>query len=254
MAARLSSGASVEFYETLDSTSAEAKRRAGQGARGPLWIVALEQTAGYGRRGAAWKQAPGDVAATLLFDPRLEAERLGELSFVAALATVEALAGAAPGAPFRLKWPNDILADGGKIAGLLLELVDAPGAAAGPLVAFGAGVNIVSKPENVDYPTARLLDFLGASAPPSPAEFVASLDAAMRGWLELWRQEGFPPVRAAWLENAANLGEKIRVRLPGETVEGMFIDLDQSGALVLDCETGRRLIAAGAVLPPARSS
>lgn len=254
MAARLSSGAAIEFYETLDSTSAEAKRRVAQGARGPLWIVALEQTAGYGRRGSAWKQAPGDVAATFLFDPRMAAERLGELSFVAALAAAEALAAAAPRTPFRLKWPNDILASGGKIAGLLLELVEAPGGGVGPLVAFGAGVNIVTKPEGADYPTARLLDFLGAAAPPSPADFVRGLDAALERWLQIWRGDGFSPIRAAWLENAAGIGEKIRVRLPVETVEGVFADLDQTGALVLDCETGRRLIAAGAVLPPARPS
>lgn len=247
MGGRLSSGASLILFETLDSTNSEAKRRAAEGARGPVWIVALEQKAGYGRRGAPWTHGAGDVAATFLFEPRARAESLGEMSFAAGLAVAEAIAHFVPRADLQLKWPNDVLLGGGKIAGLLLELVS--GRQEEPLVALGAGVNIVSKPAAADYPTARLLDRLQGEAPPSPEAFVAILDAALGRWLALWRKEGFAPIRQAWLEKAARLGEKIRVRLPSETLEGVFRDLDRSGALVLDCEGGRRLIAAGAVFP-----
>lgn len=249
MAAKLSSGAGLVAYETLDSTNAEARRRAEAGERGPLWLLALEQTAGYGRRGAAWSQSPGDIAATLLFAPNARRDDLGQLSFVAALAVAEAIGHYAPRARIALKWPNDVLVSGGKIAGILLELLGGP--AAPPLIALGVGVNIVSKPERADYPTARLIDLLDGAGAPAPAAFVETLDAALAGWIARWRKEGFEPVRAAWLEKAARLGEKISVRLPNETVEGVFRDLDLAGALVLDCESGRRLISAGAVLPAA---
>ena len=247
MGGRFPSGATLILFETLDSTNSEARRRADEGARGPAWIVALEQTAGYGRRGAAWTQGAGDIAATLLFEPKAPVERLGELSFAAGLAVAETIAHYAPRADISLKWPNDVLLGGGKIAGLLLELMNARGGE--PLLAFGAGVNIVSKPGGADYQTARLIDHLGGEAPPQPQAFVEVLDAAFNAWLALWRKEGFQPIRSAWLEKAARLGEKIQVRLPSETLEGVFRDLDQSGALILDCEGERRLISAGAVFP-----
>lgn len=245
MSGRLTSGARLEIFETLDSTSLEARRRAQSGARGPLWLVALEQTAGYGRRGGAWEQRVGDVAATFLFEERAAPGSLAQLAFVGALAVGDAIA-AFGVAPLSLKWPNDVLAGGGKIAGILLELLKADGAS---LISLGAGVNIVSKPEGVQYPAARLLDFVEAA--PAPEAFVQRLDAAFEGWRARWRRAGFAPIRAAWLDRAAGLGEFLRVQLPAGTTEGRFLDLDQSGALVLDCGGERRLISAGAVLPGA---
>lgn len=245
MSGRYSSGASLVLFQRLDSTSLEAKRRAADGVRGPVWIVALEQTAGYGRRGAPWVQSPGDVAATYLFDARAKSEALGQLSFVAGLAVAEAITHFAPRAQLSLKWPNDVLAGGRKIAGILLELVS--GRSGTPLVAMGVGVNIVSKPDVVDYPTARLIDHLDG-APPPPPEFLRELDASFERWSALWREAGFEAIRKAWLDSAAGLGAKISVRLPGETIEGVFQDLDQTGALVLDCDGTRRLVSAGAIL------
>lgn len=237
------SGAALVRFDTIDSTSLEAKRRAADGERGPLWIMATEQTAGYGRRGSAWEQRAGDLAATFLFDPEAPTTRIGELSFVAALAVVDAFDALAPKAPLALKWPNDVLAGGAKIAGLLLELVDAP---AGPLVAFGVGINVVSAPDVADYPTARLIDF--CERPPAPAQLLRAIDEGLMRWRQCWRRDGFAPVRTAWLARAAGLGATIRVRLPGEIVEGVFADLDSDGALVLECGNGRRRIAAGTVL------
>ncbi|MEQ1931202.1 MAG: biotin--[acetyl-CoA-carboxylase] ligase [Parvularculaceae bacterium] len=241
----VASGAGLSYFETLDSTSAEARRRAEAGARGPLWIVALEQTSGYGRRGAAWESAAGDVAATLLFEPGASAEVLGQLSFVAGLAVAEALAGFATDADVTLKWPNDVLIDGGKIAGILLELIDSRSATA-PLVALGVGVNVVSRPDNALYPTARLLDFL-EEAPPA-LDIVRRFDAAFDRRRRAWLREGFSPVREEFLARAARLGEQIRVQLPNETVEGVFRDIDPSGALVLECGGAERRISAGAIL------
>lgn len=240
----LPSGARLEIFETLDSTCLEAKRRAAAGAKGPLWIAALYQSAGYGRRGSHWLQQNGDVAATFLFHPDASGERLPELSFVAALAVFDAIRRFAPAAPLSLKWPNDILANGKKIAGLLLELAGAPGS---PVVMLGVGVNIVSAPQGLDYPTARLIDF--TSGPPHPRIFVETLDETVKAQREVWEKTGFAAIRSEWLARAAHLGERIKVQLPAETVEGVFIDLDLSGALILDCDGNRRTIAAGAVLP-----
>lgn len=244
----LVSGARIEVFGSLDSTSLEAKRRALAGEAGPLWLVALNQTAGYGRRGSEWRQHEGDVAATFLFAPEAPVERLPELSFVAALAASDAIRRHAPKAQLELKWPNDILAGDGKIAGLLLELV---GPTTAPLVALGVGVNIVSAPDGVGYPTARLID-LAAPPPPHPREFVETLDQTFSVWRAEWSRKGFGEIRAEWLRRASRLGESVKVRLPNETVEGVFTDLDLTGALILDCNGVRRTIAAGAVLPADR--
>lgn len=236
----------IEVFSTLDSTSLEAKRRAGLGEAGPLWIVALKQTAGYGRRGAAWEQSEGDIAATFLFRPDAPPVRLPELSFVAALALSDAALRFAARAPLTFKWPNDLLASGAKIAGLLLELIGEA-----PLVALGAGVNVISAPQGLAYPAARLLDFMG-NPPPAPRAFVETLDETFAFRRRQWASEGFAPIRAEWLESAHGKGLPMRVETPAGVIEGVFEDLDLSGALILNSNGERRVIAAGAVLPPAR--
>lgn len=248
MGASLVSGARVEIFDTINSTSLEAKRRAAIGEAGPVWFLAHRQTAGYGRRGSAWRQSDGDLAATLLFRPALKAELLPQLSFVAALAVADAISRFAPRAQLSIKWPNDVLSSGAKIAGVLLEFVASP-----PLIALGVGVNIVSAPSGLDYPTARLIDLTTPSAPPRPRDFLATLDEVFAAWRQRWESEGFAPVRAEWLSRADKISERIRVQLPGEIVQGVFQDLDLDGALILDCNGVRRSIAAGAVLPPERA-
>jgi BirA family biotin operon repressor/biotin-[acetyl-CoA-carboxylase] ligase len=185
----------------------------------------------------------GDFAGTLLFDPAAPTAQLGQVSFLAALAVAAAIRDCAPGASISLKWPNDVLLAGGKIAGILIELIDAPPV---PLLAVGIGVNIISRPEGVDYPTARLIDV--ADAPPAPIDLARRIDAQLDARLSAWRRDGFEGARREWLALAAGLGQTIRVRLPAETVEGAFLDLDPSGALVLDCDGEQRRIAAGQIL------
>ncbi|NWG70961.1 MAG: biotin--[acetyl-CoA-carboxylase] ligase, partial [Parvularculaceae bacterium] len=204
-----------------------------------------EQTAGYGRRGAAWESGLGDVAATFLFEPGASAERAAQLSFVAALAVADTITAFAPAADVRLKWPNDVLAEGGKIAGILLELIDGA-AGASPLVALGIGVNVVLRPADVQYPTARLLDLVANA--PGALETVDRLDLEFDKRRRRWAKEGFAEVRRDFLARADRLGEMIRVRLPNEFLEGVFKDLDPSGALVLDCGGEERRISAGVIL------
>lgn len=246
MAHPLPSGARLEIFERLDSTSLEARRRASAGRRESAFIVALEQTSGYGRRGTAWLQQPGDFAGTLVFEDASPIDTLGQLSFVAGLAGADAIAGAAPEADPRLKWPNDILVGGGKIAGILIELLEArPGVPA--LLALGLGVNVVSKPDGLDYPAARLVDLTDRPAP-SPVDLAAAFDRAFDRWRRLWRHHGFGQIRVAWMDRAAHLGERIVIRLPDGEATGRFADLDPAGALILDCGGKRRSIAAGAIL------
>ena len=266
--ARLSDRAACTLFDTLDSTSAEARRRAGEAAHGPQWFVALRQTAGYGRRGRAWRQEEGDFAGSLLFAPDAASgaarERFGELSFVAALAVHAVLEGVAAKGAVRIKWPNDILIDGAKVSGLLLEMVEtaAFGRHGSPALILGVGVNVVTSPEDAPYPATRLIDHLDAGGETralkelAPLEMARRLDAAF--WLQYdrWLAEGFAPLRAAWLDRAAGLGAPITVRMPTETVEGVFADLDAAGRLVLHMRTGTRKISAGDVFfgPPRRDA
>ncbi len=240
---RAPSGAAIVWFETIDSTSAEAKRRAAAGERGPVWIVAARQTSGYGRRGSAWLQDVGDLAATLLFQPApprdAGPDAWPQLSFAAALAAADAIAAYAPGADVRLKWPNDVLLDGAKIAGLLLET--APGG--GDAVCFGLGVNIVSAPDLGEYRATRLSD--AAAPPPSPNALLAAADEAFAGWRGVWSREGFAPVRAAWMARAFGLGRRVRAITPDGAVDGAFNGVDDDGALLIDAGEGapRRILA-----------
>ena len=131
-------------YEELDSTNSEARRRAEAGEQGPLWISADRQTAGRGRRGRAWTSGEGNLAATLLLRPGTPAPVTGQLSFVAALATAEMAAQFAPQAAITVKWPNDVLGAGKKLAGILLE-------GGADWLAIGVGVNLTSFPEGTKF-------------------------------------------------------------------------------------------------------
>ena len=139
----------VRNHASLDSTNSEALRLARAGERGPLWIVARDQTAGRGRRGREWVSAAGNLAASLLFTSSVAPAVAATLGFVASLAVCETCRALAPGPIFALKWPNDVLANGGKVAGLLLESEAQGGALA---IVVGIGVNLASAPEGMPFP------------------------------------------------------------------------------------------------------
>lgn len=229
--------------EEVDSTNEEARRRAADGEPGPLWITAVRQVQGKGRRGRVWLAPPGNLSATLLLRPGLPAGRCAQLSFVAALATADMLARHVPG--IALKWPNDVLVAGKKIAGILLESeTGSDGTAA--WLAIGIGVNLKAYPEDTDLP-ATAVAALGAPAP-SPQDALLDLADAFAKWYEAWREAGFAPVREGWLSRAHGLGMRIRVRLAGEELAGVFRDIDAAGALVLGLPGGvMREISAGEV-------
>ncbi len=232
-------------FVTIDSTNEEARRLAAAGEPGPVWIQADMQTAGRGRRGRSWDSPTGNLAATLFLRPNKSARECAQLSFVAALAASEAVAAYVPSAEVKLKWPNDVLADGKKIAGILLESASAGGEKADWL-AVGIGINLAMFPEGTEYP-ATSLKALGAAVPPA-GEGLVALAASFAKWYETWAERGFGAVRDAWLARAAGLGTRIRARLQNEETAGVFEGIDGDGALILRTGADRtRVIAAGDV-------
>lgn len=225
----------------LDSTNEEARRRGEAGEAGPLWITAERQTAGRGRRGRAWETLEGNLAATLLLRPKSSPP--AQLSFAAALAVAEMAAAFAPHATVTVKWPNDVLAESRKLAGILLEA----GSHTSGLgwLAVGIGVNLAHFPDGTEFP-ATSLGALGV-VPPAPDTALAVLAARFAHWHCVWERDGFAPLRAAWLARAEGLGGLIQARLPHEERRGTFEGIDASGALLLREPGGVRAIAAGEV-------
>jgi len=242
---RLPAGYSVAIFDEIDSTNEEARRRATVGERGPLWILARRQTAGRGRRGREWDSPDGNLMTTLLIAPGVSALEAARLSFVAALAVHDLVKTYATRDPIRLKWPNDVLIAGKKVAGILLESSGQEGVDVVPWLAIGIGVNLIHAPAATPYPAT----FVGAHGPaPTPAEALSVLAEAWETRFRVWRVSGFAATREAWLEVAAGLGQPIDVRLPSETLHGRFETLMPDGALSLLLPTGaRRAITAGEV-------
>jgi BirA family biotin operon repressor/biotin-[acetyl-CoA-carboxylase] ligase len=188
-------GIGLVRLDAVDSTNAEARRRAEAGEAGPLWITAARQSAGKGRRGRDWETGEDNLAATLLLRPDGAPTATAQLSFAAALAVTDMAVEFAPHAVITLKWPNDVLAEGKKLAGILLE----------------AG------------------------------------HAWLAHWQATWQEQGFEPLRTAWLARAQGLGGPIHARLPHEERHGAFEGIDASGALLLREPGGVRAITAGEV-------
>src|SRR5262245_4566043 len=230
-------------YETLGSTNAEALARARAGERGPLWISARSQSAGRGRRGSHWVSPEGNLYATLLLSEPSPPTRAPQLSFVAALAVHDAIAACAPqvGPDLKVKWPNDLLVEKAKIAGILVEGESNPAFA----VAIGIGVNCAAHPDDTDYPAA---DLAGLGALIVPDALIQELAVAMHKRLAQWKAgEGFAATRADWLERAAGLGATLRVRLSERELSGRFEGLDESGRLMLEQDGAVTAVTAGEV-------
>jgi BirA family biotin operon repressor/biotin-[acetyl-CoA-carboxylase] ligase len=238
----------LEALEALGSTNEAALAQARAGEPGPLWITASRQTAGRGRRGRAWVSEPGNLHATLLLTDPSPQHRAAELSFVAALAVHDAIVALAPIVAPRIaiKWPNDVLIDGAKCAGILIE---GEGAGAAPLaVAVGIGVNCAHHPRDLAF-AATDLAALGLAVDPEGLFLV--LSRTMLDRLAQWdRGNGFPAVRSDWLQRAAGLGGNIRVVFGDRELEGRFETLDAAGRLMLRLADGTpQAIAAGDVFP-----
>lgn len=243
---RLPPGYRLVRHAVIGSTNEEARRLARTGAANRTVVWALQQTAGRGRRGRPWYSPPGNLYMSLILRPCAAPERAAQLGFVVALAVGGALDRLCPGlAGLSYKWPNDVLLDGRKICGILLEAESGEGAERFFLVA-GVGVNLVAAPPAVEFPATSLAEQGLPEIAPQTA--LAALLVEFERWMERWETAGFAPIREAWRERAV-LGVSIRVRLDRLTLYGRFRDIDDEGALLLE-EAGRcRRIAAGDVFP-----
>jgi BirA family biotin operon repressor/biotin-[acetyl-CoA-carboxylase] ligase len=239
-------GLPLIVLDSVDSTNAEAARRA---PTSPTWIVAAQQTGGRGRRGRPWVSPRGNLYATLVLQPAESPALVALRSFAAALALRDAcLAVTGLNAGFALKWPNDVLLNGGKLAGILLES-NAVSGQAGHL-AIGFGVNLLAAPDAAQLEAAALrpvslLAETGQRIP--PLVFLTALALAYRHWEDSFVQQGFAPLRQAWLSHAARLGEVITARIGTQAETGIFETIDETGALILKTAAARRAIPAAEI-------
>ena len=239
------SPAPVVVLDEIDSTNAEARRRAEAGEAGPVWLLGLRQTAGRGRRGRAWETGDGNLAATLLFCTDKPPAEAAQVSFVAALAVADLLASYVPASLVSLKWPNDPLLGGLKVSGILVESGMRP--TGGLWIAVGVGVNLARKPIDSERPATALPTYRVAP-PPKPIEAIEVLAASFARWNDVWSRLGFPAIADAWTARAHGLGELCVARLGTETLEGIAEGLDGDGALRLRLADGRvRRVTAGDV-------
>lgn len=206
------------------------------------WVIADRQTAGRGRRGRAWSDGAGNLMASVLVRAEGEVQQLSFVAALALLAALNAVGGHGPqtAAPrFCLKWPNDVLLDGVKVSGILLER-------AGDALVVGFGVNITSHPQATERPAISIAEAgLGA---PAALDVLERLMSAFAEYRALWAAEGFEPIRARWLAEAAGKGGRIVARLGDSSLEGVFEGLEPDGALALRLDDGTlRPVHAGEV-------
>jgi len=234
-------GYCLRSFDTIDSTNAEALRRIADGAPSGDVIWARQQSGGRGRRGRSWHSPPGNLYATIVV-PAPSDRLVGQLAFVAANGAGEAVRGllASPDL-LQYKWPNDLMLDGRKLGGILIE-AGAKGQT--QMVAVGLGLNVASRPSGLK--AASLKEF-GVEV--TVRELLRTVCRSFDQWYRIWRRDGFCPVREHWLAAAYRLGEQMEVRFPdGAAIDGSFRGIDRDGALILEQPDGKtQLIAAGEV-------
>jgi len=240
--------------ECIDSTNAEAKRLAEQGAPDCTVVWAKRQTAGRGRRGREWVSESGNLYFSILLRMPYPMEVMTQLSFVAANAVADAVQVAAPRGTFvNVKWPNDVLVEGKKISGILMEGEPDFKSGAFKWLVLGVGVNIASHPvvEDGGYPATSLVEQGVRGEGLAPALMLDTLAKRFLAGVATWRNLGFGPIRRHWLARARGIGGPVTVRLPNETLQGVFGALDEDGALVLHMEghPNRRITAGDVFIP-----
>ena len=237
-------GYALRHFADIGSTNTEARQAllAGQNL---VWVIADRQTAGRGRHARDWVSPLGNLHASLALAAPAPAAKLPLLGFVAGLALVEGIKAIAPdlGGRIALKWPNDLLLDGIKCAGILLE--GAEDALGRPGVVIGIGVNVAHAPEGLDQPATHL----AALAPWIDRDrLFASLHLNLAALLRLFDGgQGFGLIRQLWLASALPMGQRLGVKLPSGPVNGLFAGMDAEGGLLLDVEGERLSILAGDV-------
>lgn len=241
----------IHHFTRIDSTNEEARRLFKKGHGEACWIIADEQTAGRGRRGRRWESETGNFAATLYMPGPISVASAGHMSFVTGLAIHDCLADLTS-AELHVKWPNDLLLDGCKLSGMLLEAFKiTDGNVFG--LAIGIGINLAHHPENMPYPATHLAlhrssriiknhdssERMGENHDPlAPLNILKALSVCFATRLHDYHQNGFAPCRAAWLERAFGVGTVIQVNLEAEQMLGVFEGLDDAGQLLLRQDDG----------------
>ncbi|PHR61391.1 MAG: biotin--[acetyl-CoA-carboxylase] ligase [Robiginitomaculum sp.] len=233
-------------FKSIDSTNAQAKRYAnpkiGEGDFGPIWISADNQTHGIGRRGREWVSNDGNLFCTGLYPQTGSPASAARLSFAAALAVAQTLDTYIDPSLVQIKWPNDVLVNGKKISGILLE----SGAHNGKMwTSIGIGMNLTSCPDIEGYDTTYLLDHIapekinGAEPLYTGAQAVlAILAQKFDYWFTQYNAHGFSALREAWLQRARGIGGDVTVRLPNSTIIGTALGMDEDGALEVRVKSG----------------
>jgi BirA family biotin operon repressor/biotin-[acetyl-CoA-carboxylase] ligase len=226
-------------YDVLDSTNEEARRLAtGGGSHGAV-IWAKRQTAGRGRMGREWVSAEGNLFVSVLLSPEKDLATCSQLSFVAAVAVAETLEGIVP-EPSQLscKWPNDVLYNGRKIGGILLESFQAKDESGKDRqwVIVGVGINVDSFPEHVMFPATCLRE--------AGVEIISAKIVLSRfiynfiSQYDIWASKGFAPIKKAWTERAYRIGHETEVMVGDQQMDGVFDGIDLSGRLLLKTPSG----------------
>jgi BirA family biotin operon repressor/biotin-[acetyl-CoA-carboxylase] ligase len=235
---RMSAMFHIQHHERIGSTNDEARQLAASGAPHGTVVHADEQVAGRGRFGRTWYSPPGNLYLSVLLRLDLPPAGSTELSFVSALTVADAVDALLPKqTKATLKWPNDVLVDDGKIAGILVESVD------GAQI-IGIGLNVLEAPRNAPYRTATLVGAGGIATVDGARDIL--LDSLAKH-LDAWTEHGFEPIRTAWLARAHKIGTPLRASIGGRTEEGLFAGLDDDGAMLLDTPDGRKRIVAADV-------
>lgn len=225
-------------HDCLSSTNDLAKELAKDGAESWTVIWAKSQKGGRGRLGREWDSPEGNLYCSIVIDVKGRLERAAQISFIAAISLYDALKDVAPQVDFALKWPNDLLSDGAKICGILLERE-------GDSLILGVGVNMESAPKTTLYLASSLAD---RGVRVEILTLLQRFCQRLFEWERIWREQGFSPIREKWLSHAMGIDGPVKVRLAnGQILPGRFYGLDAEGALLLDTAEGIRKILAGDV-------
>lgn len=237
----------IVLRETASTNQAALDRIAADEAIDGDIVWTERQTAGRGRQGREWQSHAGNLFMTIIAEVTVPLNIAAQLSFVAAIAALDAIdsvknGNAAPAVT--CKWPNDILIDGKKSAGILLE-VGHRSSDSRPMIAVGVGVNLAQPPSQAHYPATCLGDELGVAV--TPLAMLQAISHAFERYRKIWLAQGFGPIRQRWLDAAHRLGDDITVRTGGHQRTGTFGGLDETGALLLGTPEGNLAISAGDV-------
>jgi BirA family biotin operon repressor/biotin-[acetyl-CoA-carboxylase] ligase len=241
----------LEAHDELGSTSDLVRARAEAGEPEGLAVLARRQTSARGTRGRAWSTPAGNLALSMLLRPRLPLRDAARLSLLCGAALAEAVAEILPpGTRLALKWPNDLMLNGNKLSGILLESQgdgQGDGNRGIAWVIPGIGVNLAHAPILPDRVAACLAEHI---PPPDPEAFAPRLLARLAHWYAVLHAEGFAPVLQAWLAHAQPAGSKMNLKLGSDVLQGIFAGLDADGSLLMTVDGTTRRFATGEVLLP----